>query len=96
MKYLGPNLKLDRMAEALSPLRPKILLFTATLPENAKNLHELAPLLRNFPRPHPLVIVGGQAFETTPMPESIPAEHLHGSPTAIVESIEKYMHQIQK
>ena len=95
VKYLGPNLKLDRIAEALSPLRPKILLFTATLPENAKNLSELESLLNNFPQPHPLVIIGGQAFEHTHLPESIPAVYLHGSPTATVESIEKYMHQIR-
>ena len=41
VKYLGPDLKLDRMAEALVPLHPKILLFTATLPQNAQHLEEL-------------------------------------------------------
>ena len=94
VKYLGPNLKLDRMAEALTPLRPKILLFTATLPENAKNLRELEPLLKHFPHPHPLVILGGQAFEHTRLPDSIPVVYLNSSPTAIVKSIENYMQQV--
>jgi DNA-binding transcriptional MerR regulator len=96
VKYLGPNLKLDRIAEALTPLRPNILLFTATLPENARNLNELEPLLKNFPQPHPLVILGGQAFEHTHLPDSLPAVYLSGSPTTIVESIEKFMHQMHR
>ena len=95
VKYLGPNLKLDRIAEALTPLRPKILLFTATLIENAKNLSALEPLLKNFPHPQPLVILGGQAFEHTRLPDSIPAVYLNVSPTATIESIEKHMHQIR-
>lgn len=94
VKYLGPNLKLDRIAEALTPLRPKILLFTATLPENAQNLIELGIALDHFPLPHPLVILGGQAFEHTRLPENVPAVYLNAPPTSIVESIEKYMRQI--
>ncbi len=95
VKYLGPNLKLDRIGEALTPLRPKILLFTATLPENAKNLHALEMLLEHFPHPRPLVIVGGQAFEHTRLPDNIPAIYINISPTATVEAIEKYMHQMR-
>ena len=94
VKYLGPNLTLDRLAEALTPLHPKILLFTATLPENARNLNELSDLLKRFPHPHPLVILGGQAFEHTRLPASVPVVYLKSSPTSIVESIEKYMQQI--
>ncbi len=95
VKYLGPNLKLDRMAEALTPLRPKILLFSATLPENAKNLHPLEKLLKHFSLPPPLVILGGQAFERTRLPDNIPAVYLNVSPSAAVEAIEKFMHQMR-
>jgi methanogenic corrinoid protein MtbC1 len=95
VKYLGPNLKLDRIAEALTPLRPKLLLFTATLPENATNLSELESLLKHFPRPHPLVILGGQAFEQFRLPDSVPVVYLNVPPTATVASIEKYMQQLR-
>jgi MerR family transcriptional regulator, light-induced transcriptional regulator len=91
VKYLGPDLKLDRMAEALAPLRPKILLFTATLQSTAENLMKLNELLEQFPNPKPLVILGGQAFDHFRLPESIPVIYLNASPTITATAIEKLM-----
>lgn len=60
--YLGPNLKLERLDEAVAPLRPRVLLFTATNPDSANALHDLPGILTRFPPPPPHVVVGGQAF----------------------------------
>jgi DNA-binding transcriptional MerR regulator len=91
VKYLGPDLKLDRLAEALIPLAPHILLFTATLTENAANLLVLPEVLANFPLPHPLVVLGGQAFKTMRLPETVGAIYLNASPSITVGAIEKLM-----
>lgn len=91
VKFLGPDLKLERLAEALAPLHPRLLLFTATLPETARNLTSLSELLPHFADPKPLVILGGQAFDHMRLPESVPAIYLNASPTLMVTAIEKRM-----
>jgi DNA-binding transcriptional MerR regulator len=91
VKFLGPDLKLERLAEALAPLHPRLLLFTATLSETAHNLIALGELLPHFPDPKPLVILGGQAFQHMCLPESVPAIYLNASPTLMVTAIEKLM-----
>lgn len=91
VKFLGPNLSLERLAEALAPIHPRLLLFTATLPETAHNLTGLSEILSDFPEPKPLIILGGQAFNHTRLPESIPAIYLNASPTLMVTAIEKRM-----
>jgi DNA-binding transcriptional MerR regulator len=91
MKYLGPDLKLDRMEEALIPLQPKIILFSATLPQNAQHLEELAQVLERFPEPKPLIILGGQAFETFRLSSTLPVVYLSQPPSAVVEAIETLM-----
>ncbi|MBL8057818.1 MAG: MerR family transcriptional regulator [Anaerolineales bacterium] len=60
--YLGQNLKLERLDEALAPLRPRLMLFSATRPEAAEALLALPPILARFPAPAPRVVVGGPAF----------------------------------
>jgi DNA-binding transcriptional MerR regulator len=91
VKFLGPDLKLERLAEALAPLHPRLLLFTATLPETARNLTGLGELLPQFSDPKPLVVLGGQAFQHMRLPESVPAIYLNASPTLMVTAIEKLM-----
>jgi hypothetical protein len=95
VKYLGPDLKLDRMAEALAPIRPKILLFTATIQSTAENLYGLESLLDQFPNPKPLVILGGQAFNNFRLPEAFHVSYLNASPTITVGTIEKLMSDTQ-
>lgn len=73
VKFLGPDLKLDRLQEALTPICPVLLLFSATRVENGKALLELTTELEKFPRPHPLVVFGGSAFNQLRLPESLPA-----------------------
>ncbi len=62
VRYLGPNLSLERLEEALAPLHPRLLLFTATRPEAAHALRALPDLLLRFPAPMPRVLLGGRGF----------------------------------
>lgn len=91
VKYLGPDLQLERLEEALAPLRPRLLLFSATRPETAQNLTEISTLLKNFPPPAPLVVLGGQAFQTLELPDHVPAIYLNASPTEMIVTIENLM-----
>lgn len=91
VKYLGPDLKLDRLEEALSPMRPTLLMFTANRVETARNLEGVAEILSGFPAPKPLVVVGGQAFEQMRLPDSVPVIYIHASPTETVRNIENLM-----
>jgi MerR family transcriptional regulator, light-induced transcriptional regulator len=91
VKYLGPDLPLDRLEEALRPMRPQILMFSANRPESALRLSILPEILEQFPTPHPLVILGGQAFQQMKLPDNVPAVYLNLPPTEIVLRIEEYM-----
>ncbi len=63
VKYLGPDLKLDRLEEAVGLLHPRLLLFSATRKETAESLQkELTELVKRFPQPQPLIAMGGQGF----------------------------------
>lgn len=88
VKYLGPDLKLERLEEALAPLRPRALLFSATRPESAQTMQNLPTILKKFPPPTPLVILGGQAFASMQLSEDIPAIYLNAKPGEMIDTIE--------
>lgn len=91
VKYLGPDLSLQRLEETLLPLHPALLLFTATRPESAQALLGLPDILNKLPAPQPMVVLGGQAFEKIHFPDLFTAVYLQDSPTDMVKSIEKLM-----
>ncbi len=76
VKYLGPSLALDRLEEALRPLPPPLLVFSATCVENTHKLKALPRVLKRFPRPQPRVILGGQAFQNARLSTQFPAIYL--------------------
>ena len=91
VKYLGPDLNLERLSEALEPIRPRMLLFTATREESAVRLEALSQVLAQFPAPHPLVVLGGQAFQARRLPESVPAIYIQSPPSLSVAMIEELL-----
>jgi len=91
IKYLGPNLGLDRLPEALSPLNPRMLLFSATTEENARALLKIGPLMMRFQKPHPLLVFGGQGFANLSIPGSIEATWLDASPDNTIARLEKML-----
>ncbi len=92
VKYLGPDLKLDRLEDALRPIHPRMLLFTATRVEAAQEMLRLPEILQRFPEPHPLVVLGGQGFENWLLPGQIPAIYIQARPSETVEKIEALLH----
>jgi len=91
VRFLGADLSLDRLEEALAQIHPRMLLFSATRPEAAENLAGLPFVLEKLPAPRPLVVLGGQAFEhVSPV---IPAEVIRLSPSESVERIEKLIYE---
>ncbi len=93
IKYLGPDLPLDRLEEALLPIHPQALMFSANRVATAEQLSQLPEVLKNFPAPHPILILGGQAFQQMRLSKDIPAVYLNGSPQEMVHHIEAIMFQ---
>ena len=91
VKYLGPDLSLERLEEALQPLHPDILMFTANRMETAQSLIELPRIVANFPPPRPLILLGGQAFYMFRLPQTVTTSYIQGSPLETVEQIELLM-----
>ncbi len=90
VKYLGPDLKLERLEEALKPIHPRLLMFTATRLEAARALEEeLAATLEGFEPPRPIVVVGGLGFEGYQPVQEFPAVRISNTPSRAVEMIEK-------
>ncbi len=95
VKYLGPDLPLTRLEEALRPANPQVIMFSANRAETAARLAELSETLVNFAPPQPLVVVGGQAFEQMRLPDSVPVVYLNVPPMEAIRRIEEFMTQPQ-
>jgi methanogenic corrinoid protein MtbC1 len=87
VKYLGPDLSLERLDEVLLALTPQMILFGATRPENTRGVAQVVDLLGRFRHP-PQIIFGGQAFEDRD-PAGLPGAVLKGMPGKIVLEIER-------
>ncbi len=90
VKYLGPDLPLDQLAEALSPIHPRMLLFSATCLESAQHLSELPRTARQFMPPEPKVVLIGPAFSEMD-PRDLPGLYLQGTIAEMVLKIEGLM-----
>jgi MerR family transcriptional regulator, light-induced transcriptional regulator len=88
VKYLGANMSLENLVDALEPMHPRLLMFTATRAEAAAALRPLKSLLLHFPAPAPQVVLGGQAFQQHDDAVDLPGEILSGSPKEMVHAIE--------
>lgn len=91
VKYLGPDLPLDRLEEWLRSIRPRVLMFSATRVETARGLRDLPEILAGFPHPLPVVLLGGAAFRTQRLPEGVPTIYLDAPLAETVEKIEAIM-----
>jgi DNA-binding transcriptional MerR regulator len=93
VKYFGPDLSLEKLGKALLPLSPRLLLFSATRQQNAKNLLAVEDLLAEISGNKPLVVLGGQAFKTYRLPTEMPLQYLDDAPMSMVERIEELMEE---
>ena len=94
VKYLGPDLSLERLEETLNTLHPRVLLFSATRPQAAAALERLQEVFDKLSKPLPVLVVGGQAFSEASLPESLGAVYLPGKPSEVVSAVEKMMGEI--
>jgi MerR family transcriptional regulator, light-induced transcriptional regulator len=90
VKYMGPDLMLDKMVEALDAIHPRLLLFSATRVESARSLSDLPRIMTRFTPPIPKVALGGQAFCSISAGE-LPGIYLNGPLTEMVQKIEDLM-----
>jgi methanogenic corrinoid protein MtbC1 len=88
VRYLGPDLKLERLYDATQPIQPHMFLFSATRPETAESLHELAETIEDFPKPYPMIVLGGQAFTGFRLPNNLPAVYMDSDLNTSLSMIE--------
>ncbi len=62
VRYLGPNLPLDTLAELVAQQHPAVVALSAQSRETARALRGAAQMLSQGAPPHPHVVLGGQAF----------------------------------
>lgn len=91
IKYLGPDLSLDGLPEAVAPLHPKMFLFSATRAENAREILTLGEIYDKFSDPKPIFVFGGQGFHDFGIPDSIPAIIIKGTPDETITRIEELL-----
>ena len=91
VRYLGPDLSLQGLAEALIPVNPRMILFSATMKEHAKHLNHLEDTIRNLPDPKPEIVLGGQAFMDYCLSEKISAYYFKGTPEQTAGRIENLL-----
>lgn len=88
IKYMGPNLPLEKLLEALSPLQPNMLLFSATRSENARGLLKMDELFSHYPEPKPAIIFGGQGFINLTLPPTLNARVINDTPAETIKKLE--------
>jgi len=91
VRYLGQNLKLERLEEAIGHLQPRLLLLTLTRAETVENLKSLPEVLARFPHPAPKVVVGGQAVRHLKDALQPTIVYIDDAPHAALKIIERLM-----
>lgn len=91
VRYLGQNLKLDRLEEAIGHLQPRLLLITLTRAEVSEGLKSLPEVLARFAHPIPKVVIGGQAVRQWKEGRLPAAVYVDDSPTDTLKVIERLM-----
>jgi methanogenic corrinoid protein MtbC1 len=88
--YLGASLPADDLFVSLERLHPDAVALSATMPESATALAELAARFRDRPPPHPLFAYGGRIFEAEPgRRDAIPGLYLGSNASIAVERLEQ-------
>jgi methanogenic corrinoid protein MtbC1 len=87
--FLGPNLDLDRLDELIRSLNPRLLLFSATLPETASQVQTLTNVMKKIEKPGPLVVLGGHGFKAIAAKVDIPHPILSGTRAEMINTMER-------
>ncbi len=71
-RFFGTDLAMDGIGYTLNLLQPRLVLLSATMPENAEKISGLFHELEAAPEPKPMVVLGGSGFRNHPLPENLP------------------------
>ncbi len=92
--YLGQSIEIDGLLQTVKQLSPALLCVSVTMPAFLAAALEIGEKLEELPSPHPLYIVGGQAFEQpSAIINQFSATHLHGHLEIIVTRIKQMVLQ---
>jgi methanogenic corrinoid protein MtbC1 len=88
VRYLGPNLPLDALAELVARQHPALVALSAQSRETARALRGVSQLLAQGAPPHPRVVFGGQAFNReAALRESIEGTYVGPNAEAAADAI---------
>ena len=71
-RFFGTDLAMDGIGYTFNLLQPRLVLLSATMPDNAENLTGLFKDLEAVPEPKPVIVLGGSGFRNKPIPEALP------------------------
>jgi MerR family transcriptional regulator, light-induced transcriptional regulator len=91
IRYLGSNMSLEKLPEALGLMNPRMLLFSATTAETARAVLKIEPEMKRFGEHRPQLVFGGQGFLNQDIPASLKTVWLDGTPEEIVSTLERML-----
>jgi MerR family transcriptional regulator, light-induced transcriptional regulator len=94
--YMGPNLLLDRLDEVIQNLNPRLILFSATLPETAARVNDLVEVMKKIDKPSSTILLGGQGFKDLSGKMHIPHPIMSGTRAEMINTMEKLIEQNNK
>ncbi|MFN8637669.1 MAG: B12-binding domain-containing protein, partial [Chloroflexota bacterium] len=91
LRYLGPNLSVNGLDEALRRHQPDLLIVSATSEESAERVAELAAVLKALPEPRPLLAFGGHGFDEARWRERLDGTYLGPDAGTAVQIVEQLL-----
>ncbi|MBV9545446.1 MAG: cobalamin-dependent protein [Chloroflexi bacterium] len=88
VRYLGPNLPLDALAELVAQQHPSVVALSAQSRDTARALRGVSEMLSQGAPPHPRVVFGGHAFNRdAALRESIEGTYVGPNAVAAADAI---------
>lgn len=88
LRYLGPNLSSEGLAETLRLHRPDLLVISATSDDSAERVAELSDVLAELPEPRTVLAFGGHGFDDESRRQPIKGVYLGEDAAAAVQIVE--------
>ena len=89
LRYLGPNLSSEGLAETIRQHQPDLLVVSATSDETADRVIELSDVLAQLPEPRTVLAFGGHGFDTEERRQQVNGIYLGQDADAAVQIVEQ-------
>jgi methanogenic corrinoid protein MtbC1 len=90
--YIGANVPNSTLYDALTTIKPDMLLLSATMKENGNNMTEVGHIIARLPEPKPLFGYGGAAFIFFPeLRDRVNGYYLGDDPSTILTNIKNLL-----